>query len=72
MIPIMMLMKKMKTFINPDEKDIGILQRSLMSDNELIKILTIERDDARERRNSLIKEIIDIKGRLRDLIHGSS
>jgi hypothetical protein len=43
-----------------------------MSDKELIKVLIEERDDARERRNTLIKEIIDIKARLRDLIHGSS
>jgi hypothetical protein len=43
-----------------------------MSDKELIKVLIEERDEARERRNTLIKEIIDIKARLRDLIHGSS
>jgi hypothetical protein len=59
-------------FTNPAEKDIGTLQRSLMPDKELINILTQERDDARERRNTLIKEIIDIKARLRDLIHGNS
>ena len=43
-----------------------------MSDKELIKVLVQERDEARERRNDLIKEIVDIKRRLRDLIHGSS
>ena len=43
-----------------------------MPDKELIKLLTQERDDARERRNTLIKEIVDIKARLRDLIHGNS
>ena len=69
---LIMILKKMKTFISPPEKDIGILQRSLMSDKELIKVLIKERADARERRNLLIKEIVDIKARLRDLIHGSS
>jgi hypothetical protein len=67
-----MTMKKTKMFTNPAEKDIGTLQRSLMPDKELINILTQERDDARERRNTLIKEIVDIKARLRDLIHGNS
>jgi len=43
-----------------------------MSDKELIKALTKERDEARQRRNDVIKEVIDIKRRLRDLIHGSS
>ena len=43
-----------------------------MSDKELIKVLTKERDEARQRRNDVIKEVIDIKRRLRDLIHGSS
>ena len=69
---IMMMMNKMKEFINHPEKGTGILQRSLMSDKELIKALTKERDEARQRRNDVIKEVIDIKRRLRDLIHGSS
>ena len=43
-----------------------------MSDKELIKALTKERDEARQRRNDVIKEVIDIKRRLRDLIHGIS
>ena len=71
MIPIMMIMKKMKTLINHPEKDIGILQRSLMPDKEVIKELIKERDEARERRNDIIKEVVEIKARLRDLIHGS-
>ena len=71
MIPIMM-MKKMKTLINRPGKDIGILQRTLMSDKEVIKELIKERDEARQRRNDIIKEVIEIKARLRDLIHGSS
>jgi hypothetical protein len=43
-----------------------------MSDKELIKELVKERDEARKRRNDVIKEVIEIKARLRDLIHGSS
>ena len=67
-----MMIKKMKTLINRPEKDIGILQRSLMPDKEVIKELIKERDEARERRNDIIKEVVEIKARLRDLIHGSS
>jgi len=43
-----------------------------MSDKELIKELIKERDEARKRRNDIIKEAIEIKARLRNLIHGSS
>tara|TARA_R110002020_G_scaffold118763_2_gene271278 strand:- start:805 stop:936 length:132 start_codon:yes stop_codon:yes gene_type:complete len=43
-----------------------------MSDKEVIKELIKERDEARNRRNDIIKEVVEIKARLRDLIHGSS
>jgi len=43
-----------------------------MSDKEVIEELVKERDEARKRRNDVIKEVIEIKTRLRDLIHGSS
>ena len=68
----MTIMKRMKTLTNHPGKDIGTLQMSPMSDKELIKELVKERDEARKRRNDVIKEVIEIKARLRDLIHGSS